>query len=74
MRKETVLTKPKHAAFTYFVFLASDQISPASVYDLIAETRQVYSNPLEVGEVLKSFQIGEVVHVRGCAAKKCKVL
>jgi ribonuclease Z len=56
--------KPKLAAFTHLVFLASDQTPPASVDDLIEETRQTYTGPLEVGEDLMSFEIGEKVRVR----------
>jgi ribonuclease Z len=62
-------TKPKLAAFTHLVFLASEQIPPASVDDLVAETRKAYSGPLEVGEDLMSFQIREVVHVRRTGGK-----
>ena len=57
-------TKPKLAAFTHLVFPASELVAPASVDELIAETRQTYSGPLEVGEDLMSFEIGETVHVR----------
>jgi ribonuclease Z len=57
-------TKPKLAAYTHLVFLASEQIAPATVADLIAETRQTYNGPLEVGEDLICFDIGETVTVR----------
>jgi ribonuclease Z len=54
-------TRPKLAAFTHLVFLASETVPPASVADLIDETRQSYSGPLEVGEDLMSFLIeGEI--------------
>jgi ribonuclease Z len=56
--------KPKLAAFTHLVFLASEETPPASVDELIAETRQTYTGPLEVGEDLMSFEIGETVRVR----------
>jgi ribonuclease Z len=56
--------KPRLAAFTHLVFLASEQIPPASVDDLIEATRQTYAGPLEVGEDLMSFEIGETVRVR----------
>jgi ribonuclease Z len=62
-------TKPKLAAYTHLVFLASDRIGPATVEYLIAETRQTYAGPLEVGEDLMSFEIGETVQVR---RNKCK--
>jgi ribonuclease Z len=51
------LTKPKLAAFTHLVFLASETVAPATIADLIAETRQTYGGPLEVGEDLMSFTI-----------------
>jgi ribonuclease Z len=53
--------KPKLAAFTHLVFLASERVPPASVDDLIAETRRTYAGPLAVGEDLMSFEIGETV-------------
>ena len=56
--------KPKLGAFTHLVFLASEQIPPASVDELIEETRQTYTGPLEVGEDLMSFEVGETVRVR----------
>ena len=57
-------TKPKLAAYTHLVFLASEQIPTASVDDLVAETRETYGGPLEVGEDLMSFEIEETVSVR----------
>ena len=57
-------TRPKLAAYTHLVFLASKQALPATVADLVAETRQTYGGPLEVGEDLMCFEIGETVSVR----------
>ena len=57
-------TKPKLAAYTHLVFLASDKVPPATIDDLVAETRQTYSGPLQVGEDLMQFEIGEVVTAR----------
>jgi ribonuclease Z len=56
-------TKPKLAVYTHLVFLANERVASATVDDLIAETRQTYAGPLEVGEDLKSFEIGETVQV-----------
>jgi ribonuclease Z len=56
--------KPKLAAFTHFVMLASEKIPPPTLDDLLAETRQTYDGPLELGEDLMSFEIGETVTVR----------
>jgi ribonuclease Z len=44
--------------------LASEKVSAPSIGELIAETRETYSGPLEVGEDLMSFDIGEAVVVR----------
>jgi ribonuclease Z len=57
-------TKPKLAVYTHLVFLASGQVPPATVTDLVAQTRQTYGGPLQVGEDLMSFEVGEAVHVR----------
>jgi ribonuclease Z len=56
-------TKPKLAAFTHLVFLASDRIAPATVDDLIAQARLTYDGPLVVGDDLMSFGIGETVQI-----------
>ena len=57
-------TKPKQAAYTHLVFLASPQVPAATIADLVADTRQTYGGPLEVGEDLMSFEIGETITVR----------
>jgi ribonuclease Z len=57
-------TKPKLAAYTHLVFLSSPRIPPASIAELVAETRQTYRGPLEVGEDLMCFEISETVTVR----------
>ena len=36
-------TRPKLAVYTHLVFLASKEVPPATVADLVAETRQTYS-------------------------------
>jgi ribonuclease Z len=62
--------RPKLAAFTHLVFLANEQIPPASLDDLIAETRQTYGGPLVVGEDLMAFEIGDAVNVRRTGNKE----
>ena len=57
-------TEPKLAAYTHLVFLASKDVSPATMSDLIAETRKSYDGPLEVGEDLMCFEIGQTVSVK----------
>jgi ribonuclease Z len=56
--------KPKLAAYTHLVLLASENIAAPSIRDLIAQTRETYDGPLEVGEDLLSFEIGNGVVVR----------
>lgn len=55
-------TKPKLAVYTHLVMLASESIT--SIDELIAETRTTYVRPLEVGEDLMSFSIGDTVTVQ----------
>ena len=55
--------KPKLAAFTHLVFLSSQSVPPASLENLLAETRKTYSGPLVIGEDLMSFEIGDTVTV-----------
>jgi len=57
-------TKPKLAAFTHLVMLASETVTAPTVDELIAATRESYAGPLEVGEDLMSFEIGDTVSVR----------
>jgi ribonuclease Z len=60
-------TRPKLAAYTHLVFLASERVPPASIADLISDTRATYDGPLQVGEDLMSFDIGETVTVNPTA-------
>jgi ribonuclease Z len=57
-------TTPKLAVFTHLVMLASETINPPSIEGLIAATRETYAGPLEVGEDLMSFHIGDEIAVR----------
>ncbi len=56
--------KPKLAVYTHFVLLRSETISEPTLDDVVAETRQTYDGPLELGEDLMSFEIGDKVTVR----------
>jgi ribonuclease Z len=56
--------KPKLAAFTHLVMLGSKQVSPPTIEDIVAETREIYRGPLVVGEDLISFEIGDTVSVK----------
>lgn len=55
--------RPKLAAYTHLVFLTTKSIPPASLDDLVAQTREAYDGPLEIGEDLMSFEIGKNVTV-----------
>ena len=57
-------TRPKMAAFTHLVMLASDTVPAPSIDALIAATREAYAGPLTIGEDLMRFEIGETVVVR----------
>lgn len=57
-------TRPKLAAFTHVVQLASFAVPPPTLDELVAEVRKTYDGPLEVGEDLMSFEIGETVIVK----------
>jgi len=57
-------TRPKLAAFTHVVLLASKEVPPPSLDDVVAGVRQTYDGPLEIGEDLISFEIGDTVTVR----------
>jgi len=57
-------TKPRIAAFTHIVQLASERVPPPTIEDIVAETRETYDGPLVVGEDLMAFEIGETVVVR----------
>jgi ribonuclease Z len=59
-----LLASPKLAVFTHIVLLASKQVPPATVKDLVAETRRTYAGALEVGEDLMCIEIGETITVQ----------
>jgi ribonuclease Z len=61
--------KPKLAAYTHLVMLASTSVPAPSIQDLIAQTRETYSGPLEIGEDLMSFEISEAIKIqRRCSS------
>ncbi len=57
------LAKPKLAVYSHLVFLSSDKVPRATVDDIVAGTRETYDGPLQVGEDLMSFEIGDTVIV-----------
>lgn len=55
--------KPKLAAYIHMVLPGTEEIPPVTVEELLAETRRYYQGPLEIGEDLMSFDIGDKVTV-----------
>lgn len=55
--------KPKLAVYTHIVMLSSETISEPTLADIEAETRQTYKGPLQFGEDLMGFEIGDAVTV-----------
>jgi ribonuclease Z len=58
------LTRPKLAAFTHIVQLASIEVPPPTLREITDEVRRAYDGPLEIGEDLMSFEIGDSVTVK----------
>jgi ribonuclease Z len=56
--------KPKLAVYSHIVLLSNAQVPEPTLDNLVAETRQTYNGPLEVGEDLMSFSIGDEVTVK----------
>src|ERR1043165_1415898 len=54
---------PKLAAYTHLVLLSSPTVCEQTLDEVVAETRKNYAGPLEVGEDLMSFDIGDAVTV-----------
>ena len=57
-------TRPKLAVFTHIVLLGSEKVPASEIDEIVCETRQIYDGPLQVGEDLMSFEIGETITVR----------
>lgn len=55
--------RPKLAVYTHVALFSNESSAEPTLNDLVAETRQTYSGPLEVGEDLTSFEIGDTVTV-----------
>lgn len=55
--------RPKLAAYIHMVLPGTDDIPPVTVEELLDETRRYYQGPLEIGEDLMSFDIGDKITV-----------
>jgi ribonuclease Z len=56
--------KPKLAVYTHIVMLSNEKIPEPTLADIEAETRQTYAGPLQFGEDLMAFEIGDAVTVQ----------
>ena len=50
---------PKLAVYTHFTLLAQPPIPAVTIAEVIAQTRETYSGPLEPGEDLMTVEIDE---------------
>src|SRR5262249_5023978 len=60
-----VLGQAKHkvAVYAHISLLSNERIREPTLADVTAETRQTYDGPLQIGEDLMSFEIGDTVSV-----------
>ena len=56
--------KPKLAAYTHIVLQSAPGIPEPTLDEVVARTRKTYDGPLEMGEDLMSFEIGDTVTVK----------
>jgi ribonuclease Z len=56
--------KPKMAVYTHFILRSTPQVSAPSLDDVISQPRETYDGPVELGEDLMSFEIGNEVTLR----------
>jgi ribonuclease Z len=56
--------RPKLVAYTHFILRSTAKVAAPTLDDVIAQTRQTYDGPVELGEDLMSFEIGDTVTVR----------
>ena len=56
--------KPKLAVYSHLILFRNQNFSAPTLDELVAYTRETYDGPLEVGEDLMSFEIGDEVTVR----------
>jgi ribonuclease Z len=56
--------KPKLAVYTHIVMLSSEKIPEPTLAEIEAETRQTYAGPLQFGEDLMAFEVGDTVTVQ----------
>jgi ribonuclease Z len=55
---------PRLAVYTHIVLRSSSTVPEPTIEELVAQTRETYSGPLEIGADLTMFEIGETVTVK----------
>lgn len=55
--------RPKLAVYTHYSLFSGQGVAEATIPEIIARTRTIYSGPLEAGEDLMSISIGDTVTV-----------
>jgi ribonuclease Z len=56
--------KPRLAVYTHFILRSTPEMGAPTLDDVVAQTRETYSGPIELGEDLMSFEIGDTIAVR----------
>ena len=62
--------KPKLAVYSHIALPSNEKIPPATIDDIVRQTRESYQGALVAGEDLMSFEIGDTVVVRRWAEVK----
>ncbi len=62
--------RPKMAVYTHFILRSTAQVPAPSLEDVMSQTRETYDGPVELGEDLMSFEIGEEITVRRFGGSK----
>jgi ribonuclease Z len=56
--------KPRLAVYTHFILRSTPEVGAPTLDDVVAQTRETYSGPIELGEDLMSFEIGDTIAIR----------
>ncbi len=56
--------KPRLAVYTHFILRSTAKVAAPTLPEVIAQTRETYDGPIELGEDLMSFEIDDEITVR----------
>jgi ribonuclease Z len=62
--------KPKLVVYTHYILRSSAKVAAPTLDDVIAQTRETYDGPIEHGEDLMSFELGDTVTVKPFAGSR----